>query len=66
MASTKILSAGSHPTYPPGINNVVSMAIYLPIVKLIVGFLKVLQMVHYFSYYTLMTCRALLTMAPLQ
>ena len=42
MASTKILSARSHPTYPLGINNVVSIAIYPPIVKLIVGLHKVL------------------------
>ena len=42
MASTKILSAGLHPTYLLGVNNVVSMAIYPPLVKLFAASLKVL------------------------
>ena len=51
MASTKILSAGSHPTYLLRVNNVVSMAIYQPLVKLLAAPLKFLWLVHYFSYF---------------
>ena len=57
MASTKILLASSHRTCLLSVNNVVSMAIYTLLVKLLAASCKVLSLVHRFSYYKKMTCQ---------